>query len=323
MTEEDELINKIKNLAIQFFASVSDLFEFDSISKTNDNEYIVYSKPVEYKKAKKYIEKILDEKRASYFKIKTSFLTEKGWKNANGIVVRYCASEDDLHDVFDSDIEKVMAKIEKLLSVANGNANEHESILAGLKAQRLMAKYHINMSDSLQSKEKVVETEIDTDSGNLWKAELANIIARNYCCIARFSANYRYISFLGHALDTSLARKMFYFMFERCKTFSNRYVYQNNIRDNVSWVKNTYSLGFIKGLEKELDQQCFALKIVIPDDVQSKNKRLNEENTDFKFRKSQLHYVDDKSAYLEGVNDGKNSVRNTRIHTGKNAIEQK
>lgn len=43
--------------------------------------------------------------------------------------------------------EKIIAKIKKVLELSKNNPSEEEAKSAALKAQRLMAEYHISMSE--------------------------------------------------------------------------------------------------------------------------------------------------------------------------------
>ena len=79
-------------------------------------------------------------------------------------------------------MENIIAKIEKLLALAEKNPNEHEAMSAALKAQELIAKYNIDIATLGTSEEK---PEISTTSHTIpetyhfnrkWRYELANII---------------------------------------------------------------------------------------------------------------------------------------------------
>lgn len=62
-------------------------------------------------------------------------------------------------------MEKVMNLIKKLMEVTTENgATENEAIEASLKAQRLMAKYDIELSQLEDNAEAIVETEVKTSN---------------------------------------------------------------------------------------------------------------------------------------------------------------
>lgn len=314
-------MERAKEKARSYFKSISDDFSLNNIGVHKD-VYSAFSNPVPYKVAKKHLEKILDEKRATFYYTKDFTVVNGKVKDVKAIVVIYELSEEDLIDAenVDANINKVMDKINKLLALANGGANEHECLTASLKAQELINKYHIENVGS-DEEDNIITSSFSTESGNLWKVELAKTVARNYYCIARFTRDYKKIVFLGRESDAVLARKVFSFLFTECKRFANKYAYKN--RNYSASFKTTYCIGFCDGVAKELDKQCFALQLVVPSEVVAKSNELDAKNKNFKFRKSKMTYEENEVAYADGMNEGKSSVRSTRITTDVNALPMK
>lgn len=73
--------------------------------------------------------------------------------------------------------EKIIEKIKKVLELSKNNPSIEEAKSAAIKAQRLMAEYHISMSEieAIEDTENIVEERIDVGTGNKWKYTLSSI----------------------------------------------------------------------------------------------------------------------------------------------------
>src|SRR5687768_11577583 len=87
------------------------------------------------------------------------------------------------------DIQAVLKKVKKLLGLARGRANAEESASAAAKAQELIDKYHLELSDVEAKAEE--EAPIGYSSLNkpskrvvVWQTKLAMVIARANGCKA-------------------------------------------------------------------------------------------------------------------------------------------
>ena len=81
--------------------------------------------------------------------------------------------------------EKIIDRIKKLLATASDKgATENEAMIAALKAQELMAKYNIELSEVQleEDKDEIVKLPTETGTGNKWKFVLAHTVADNFCC---------------------------------------------------------------------------------------------------------------------------------------------
>lgn len=168
-----------------------------------------------------------------------------------------------------ADQEKIMEKIRALLekTVENG-ATEQEAIEAAKAAQRLMAKYKIDEVTTAEP-EKIESTEMDTNKQ--WQSELAHVLAKNLCCqcvLTRTADRKNRFIIMGRKQDREVWRQMFETFFiliykgakeARAKAKEN----YGHCRD----VELAYARGFIKAIHEELGQQCRALALVIPDEV--------------------------------------------------------
>ena len=84
----------------------------------------------------------------------------------------------------DARTEAVIAKVRKLLAMAQGNANEHEAALAAEKAQELLEAYNLDMAVLNKQENKHSARKDEKRNGGLykWQRELWNAVATiNFC----------------------------------------------------------------------------------------------------------------------------------------------
>ena len=112
--------------------------------------------------------------------------------------------------------EKVLDKVQKLLALSN-SSNDHEALLALMKAQELLAKHNLSMADvpSELKEERVVEEWVmDVSAYNYWVRKLAKIVAQNFRCedlIYRKPHNKSFLreGFVGLETDAKVAAQIF------------------------------------------------------------------------------------------------------------------
>lgn len=77
--------------------------------------------------------------------------------------------------------ERIMAKLKKLLAMAQGKANENEALVAAKQLHAMLAKHNISMAELNKSEEDIgVERDLYVDRP--WKRIVALHIARLYFC---------------------------------------------------------------------------------------------------------------------------------------------
>ena len=220
-------------------------------------------------------------------------------------------------------MEKIIERIQNLMDLSNNNPNENEAIAAALKAQELMAKYHIEITDLCAGNtEDIVELTCDLslENGNCkWSRALASIISRNFCCkhyILRSAGRADGtvgIVFYGYKKDTEIAKEVFESLFRIGNKLSRRCYYEEKKAErSTKGVMNTFLMGFCDGIKEALDKQCVALMIVTPKEVEdSYNKMINE----MKFLKvnTKVNCVDNDNIKRSGVLAGRNAVERNRI----------
>lgn len=221
-------------------------------------------------------------------------------------------------DVEESKLDSIMTKIQKLLALSESD-NEHEAISASLMAQKLLAKYNIDLEKvSVKDDEiPIEETKADVGIGNKWKYRLANIVGRNYRCKVYYTGS-ETIVFRGYRQDIVIARRVYMYLFSVCKRLGKAYVRkEKEERWSVEGVYNSFCAGFISGVDAELSKQCTELMIIIPQAIEDDykafsanfgKKNTNIESTDWDAYKNgetegkralNAQYIDDNSKYIE------------------------
>lgn len=176
--------------------------------------------------------------------------------------------------------EKIIGKIKKVLALSKNNPSEEEAKAAALTAQKLMAEYHISMSeiDMVEDIDNIVEETVNVGTGNKWKYSLAGIVAKNFRCKNFFYGKYSVV-FYGYEVDVKIAAKTFKFLFDVGNKAASSYY--NKLRNNaVTWgkyfdgrgIKNCFLIGYLEGIKEGLEKQCTALMIVTPKKVEESYK---------------------------------------------------
>ena len=173
--------------------------------------------------------------------------------------------------------EKVIEKIRKVLELSKNNPSENEAQAAALKAQELMAQYHISMADieDVDGIEEIVEEHVTVGSGKKWKYKLANAVAKNFRC-RHFYYGRSIIVFYGYETDAKIAAQTFEYLFKvgHSKALKERQTYKKDGR-YTDGVYNDFCIGFVNGVKSVLDAQCTALMVIVPQEVNSAcDKRL-------------------------------------------------
>lgn len=165
--------------------------------------------------------------------------------------------------------EKIIDKVKKLLALSQNNPSVAEAEAAALKAQRLLAEYHIDMSqiDAVEDDDIVADT-TEVGGSKKWRFVLAEIVANNFRC-KMFSMGGK-VAFYGHSTDVAVAKETYEYLFTVAQKGGRHEAHvQFGITGTSAGVYNSYVTGFAEGVKTALDKQCTALMIVVPEDVKS------------------------------------------------------
>lgn len=176
--------------------------------------------------------------------------------------------------------DKLMKRVSKLLNLANDNPNENEAQNALLKAQEMMAKNNISISDldilnvKPEKKKEVSESAAEWTKAQWYNIAVSDIIADNFrCYVFRYTGiGKSKMTFMGLKEDCELAKTMYEFAVLALEYNADQYVKEQRqiryIRDSKG-IKTDYMKGFIKGLKdkfkKQVQEMSFALVLVKDD----------------------------------------------------------
>ena len=211
--------------------------------------------------------------------------------------------------VSNKQIEKIINKINKLLALADTNRNneEQEAIAASLQVQKLLAKYNLSMADVTgeREEEEIEQSIADVGYGKKWKYTLARAIATNFAC-KYYSLGHEQIVFYGYKADIIAARRVFMYLFHVGNKLANQFVKKSREKNgSANGIYNSFCLGFVSGVKKELDKQCVALAIVVQPKVEESWKVFSSE---FENLKNSGITANNEEAYQEGFIEGKRAL---------------
>lgn len=212
--------------------------------------------------------------------------------------------------------ETVIKKIENLLDLAGNNPNENEAVAAALKAQELMAKYHVEMADlgdagpSGEIVTEIYEPKKTSHNVSKWKYRLSKIIAGNFCC-KTYTIRRDAVVFYGYEKDAKIAKEVFRFLFETGNRLAERY-YRKCRKEGreTKGVLNTFLAGFCDGIKEVLDRQCTALMLVVAKEVED---AYQEHSKGFREISNRMRVSDDERAYKAGKEERRETALTREI----------
>lgn len=211
-------------------------------------------------------------------------------------------------------LDKIIAKIQGLLKLAQDNPNDEEGQTALLMAQRLLLKYNSSMEtvQDRSNKDKDVIKESMTEKVSRmpwWKMKLHAILATNFRCKSIRTRNFvsrkTYLRFVGYEADVKFAAEIYeatlMYLDYRLKRIREQHM-------GVEY-KNSYLLGFLSGIEERFKKQVeslneFSLVLQVPVEVEKKYEKLKN------FERSRPDFEIDHEAYSTGYEHATNSKIN-------------
>ena len=221
--------------------------------------------------------------------------------------------------------KSIIERIKKLLALAKDNPNAAEATAAALKAQKLIAEHDVSKAELHENEpENLVEVKSESDThGKPWGVALASAIADNFRCRLYLnstrdydhwtgrSKSHRHIVFMGYDTDAEAAKVTFDRLYEIGNRLANAACRKERERwGSASGVRNSYLLGFVRGIKDELEKQSVALVLVRPKAV---DDFADEVTAGFKKSRTRVRNTGDRAAYNSGREAGRDSVRSARM----------
>lgn len=215
--------------------------------------------------------------------------------------------------------EKIIQTIRKILELSKNNPSEEEAKSAALKAQELLAKYHLDMKEvesiDVDAVESIEEVRVDIPAKK-WKYRLATIVAENFRC-RHFYIGKSTLVFYGHKTDADVAAETFKYLFNVGNRLAGREVDRVFGATGTSAnVYNSFVAGFCEGIREALSEQCVALMIVTPEDVKTSFEEMSKTFGTMScgsLRVGGNSYC--REAREKGRTEGRNAVRSRQIES--------
>lgn len=210
--------------------------------------------------------------------------------------------------------EKMIEKIKKMLALAENNPSEEESLAAALQAHKLMVKYNIHEDDvSLEEvKDDIVsifsEQKHNSNLHN-WRKQLGLVVANAFRC--KCYINGKDIVFRGYKEDAQLALEVYLMLYNVGDALGSK-AYGKQLEETGSGkgAYNSVALGFLHGVKAAFEEQCTALMVVTPKEVE---EDWSSFSANFKQSRSASVYSVNGDLYKQGFEEGKKAVKGRSI----------
>ena len=214
------------------------------------------------------------------------------------------------------DMNAIANKIQQLLNktVENG-ASEAEAKTALLMAQKLMAKYNIELEQQTGSKDFKCSLEETKVKPNPRNNSLGNIIANSFAVKGIIYGGKW--AFFGREANAKAAAEALKFIHKTLEAGIRRVCAEHGLKSSergAAFYYNAYALGFINGLKEAMAAQTKALCVVVPEDVNNKfNEKFPKLN---QYRGKGMQYHHDQDAYAQGQRDGRSAMDRRSLQQG-------
>lgn len=214
--------------------------------------------------------------------------------------------------------EKLVEKIKKMMALADNNPSEEEALSAALQAHKLMVKYNIHEDEvTLEEVKEDIISVFSQQKHNshlkAWRKQLGAVVASAFRCKCYVSG--QDVVFRGYKEDAQVALEVYLMLYTVGNKVSRDA--KNEQIENTGTGKGAYNsvaVGFLHGVKSAFDQQCTALMIVTPKEVE---EDWNIFSMDFIHKKQRVVSVD-KKLYEKGYSEGKKAVKGRSIEGKEN-----
>lgn len=222
-------------------------------------------------------------------------------------------AEDKSEPISDEKREKLVEKIKKMMALAENNPSEEEALAAALQAHKLMAKYNIHEDEvSLEEiKDEIVSIYTQQKHGchlKAWRKQLGYVVAKAFRC--KSYVHGQDVVFRGYKDDAQLALEVYLMLYTVGNKLGRKIRHEELKKSGTAkGLYNSFTTGFLFGVQDAFNEQCTALMIVTPKEVE---EDWTSFSSGFKTSRSNLS-VSDKSMYNKGYQEGKQAVKSRAI----------
>ena len=248
-----------------------------------------------------------------YFKLTGETVEEPKAKKAEK-KAKATAEAEPVVELSDEKREKMIEKIRKMMNLAKKNTSMEEGLSAALHAQKLMMKYNIHEEDvELEEIRDEITSVFSQQKHNshllAWRKNLGAIVARNFRCKCYMRG--QDVVFRGYKADAEIALEVYTNLYTiGDKLGGQAYAEQKATTGSGKGAYNSFVLGFLKGIEEGLGEQCTALMIIVPKEVE---EEFEEFSKNFKTSRGMAVNNVDGRLYEKGRREGKAAVKARQI----------
>lgn len=222
--------------------------------------------------------------------------------------------------------EKLINKVKKILALSDNNPSEEEAKAAALKAQRLMADYHLTLDDVDKAEQEYICEAYIMIKDVMYGSALASVISKGFCCksyMAERGGN-DIVVFYGHKTDAEIASETYKYLYLYGQRKANEYYNKATEIEKLDNIQLAFKIGFLKGVDEALTKQGTALMIVVPENVTTGFElMIVDSNTTSKNKMETKTMQGGRDASEEGRKVGKAAVESKRIENSVKQIKEK
>lgn len=223
-----------------------------------------------------------------------------------------------MENLHNKKVEKLIDKVRKLLALADNNPSEAEAQTAALRAQELISKYNLSLVDT-EKELKMHQSAFTVGEDKSWKYDLASMLENNFR-VKSYWKRKRIVVFYGYKQDAEVAKEVFKYLFSVCEKNARRECRKAyKMYGTEKGVYYSYTRGFISGVSQKLGEQCRALMIVTPPEVNDKWEEFAAE-CNMKSLNNTGNYGSDgfrADKFEQGYIDGRLAMKERELESGK------
>lgn len=215
-----------------------------------------------------------------------------------------------------TNMDKMAEKIQNLLNKTTANgATEEEAKSALLMAQKLMAKYNIDLAATTGNKELKCSLEQTKVKANPRNNSLGWIIAKSFA-VKNILIDGKH-AFFGREADAKAAASALIFVHKvmeaGMRKVCRRYGLETT-QEGACLIYNPYAQGFIAGLNEAMSAQTKALAIVVPEEVNKAYEERFPVTRNYRAKGMQRSY--NPKLFNEGHEDGHSAMDKRSLSAG-------
>ena len=164
------------------------------------------------------------------------------------------------------------------------------------------------IKDEILSK---VATQKHDSSLHKWRTALANVVARNFRVKCYLDGRTRDIAFRGYKDDVAVAVEVYLYLYTLGNKLGSKAYHDKLAEGSGKGVYNSFVMGFLQGVEDGLNEQCTALMLVTPKEVEDEFEAYKEAQG--METKHVTHKISKNATFEKGIEEGKNAVKSRQL----------